>query len=80
MVGKTKEEVTREMGKWDEKIGPHKVFKGNRPTNSIMYHKLTPRILGNLIAMYEHKIFVQGIVWDINSFDQVSSYFFPFLF
>lgn len=49
---------------------PHKVFAGNRPSNSIMFHKLTPRTLGTLIAMYEMKIFVQGAVWDINSFDQ----------
>lgn len=48
----------------------HKVFKGNKPTNSIMYQKLTPRTLGNLLAMYEMKIFTQGIVWNINSFDQ----------
>jgi len=53
-----------------DKLVPHKVFTGNRPTNSIMYQKLTPSILGSLIAMYEHKIFVQGIVWQINSFDQ----------
>jgi len=49
---------------------PHKVFPGNKPTNSIMFDKLTPATLGALVAMYEHKIFVQGIVWDINSFDQ----------
>ncbi len=53
-----------------EKLLPHKVFEGDRPTNSILYQKLTPRTLGSLIAMYEHKIFVQGIIWDINSFDQ----------
>ena len=49
---------------------PHRVFDGNRPTNSILFPKLTPRLLGSLIAMYEHKIFVQGILWNINSFDQ----------
>jgi len=49
---------------------PHKVFPGNKPTNSIMFDKLTPKTLGALVAMYEHKIFMQGIVWDINSFDQ----------
>ena len=49
---------------------PHKVFEGNRPTNSIMFRKLTPRTLGSLLAMYEHKIFVQGVIWNINSFDQ----------
>ena len=49
---------------------PHKVFEGNRPTTSILYRKLTPRRLGSLIALYEHKIFVQGIIWAVNSFDQ----------
>jgi len=49
---------------------PHKVFPGNRPSNSILIGKLTPRNLGRLIAMYEHKIFVQGVIWNINSFDQ----------
>ncbi|MEJ2687379.1 MAG: glucose-6-phosphate isomerase, partial [Gammaproteobacteria bacterium] len=53
-----------------ERLLPHKLFPGNRPTNSILYRKLTPRTLGSLIALYEHKIFVQGIVWNINSFDQ----------
>merc|ERR1711988_1913759 len=51
-------------------LAPHKVFPGNKPTNSIMFDRLTPRTLGSLIAMYEHKIFVQGIIWDINSYDQ----------
>lgn len=51
-------------------LAPHKVFEGNRPTNSILVDKLTPFSLGALIAMYEHKIFVQGIIWRINSFDQ----------
>ena len=49
---------------------PHKVFAGNKPTNSIMFERLTPRTLGRLIALYEHKIFVQGVIWNINSFDQ----------
>ena len=49
---------------------PHKIFEGNRPTNSILFPKLTPRTLGSLIAMYEHKIFVQGYIWNIYSFDQ----------
>ena len=53
-----------------ETLVPHKVFEGNRPTTSILYRKLTPERLGSLIAMYEHKIFVQGIIWNINSFDQ----------
>lgn len=53
-----------------ERLLPHKIFPGNRPSNSIMFRKLTPRTLGMLIALYEHKIFVQGVIWDINSFDQ----------
>ncbi len=51
-------------------LAPHKTFEGNRPTNSILVEKITPRTLGNLIALYEHKIFVQGVIWRINSFDQ----------
>ncbi len=51
-------------------IAPFKVFEGNKPTNSILFKKLTPRTLGSLVAMYEHKIFVQGILWNIYSFDQ----------
>ncbi len=76
MKGKTKGEVLKELtagGLPDaeiEKILPFKVFKGNNPTNSILYKKLTPKTLGNLIAMYEHKIFVQGVIWNIFSFDQ----------
>lgn len=54
-----------------KKLENHKCFSGNKPTNSILYQSLTPRILGSLIAMYEHKIFVQGVIWNINSFDQV---------
>lgn len=49
---------------------PHKVFPGNKPTNSILFERLTPRTLGRLIALYEHKIFVQGVIWNVNSFDQ----------
>lgn len=77
MRGKTSEEVKSELvkeGASKQKIdllSQHKSFSGNKPTNSIMYHSLTPKILGSLIAMYEHKIFVQGIIWNINSFDQV---------
>lgn len=76
MKGKTEAEVRAELttagvkGAELEKLVPHKVFAGNKPTNSIMFKKLTPRTLGMLIAMYEHKIFVQGIIWNINSFDQ----------
>ena len=53
-----------------EKLAPFKMFDGNRPTNSILIKEITPRSLGSLIAMYEHKIFVQGIIWNIYSFDQ----------
>jgi glucose-6-phosphate isomerase len=53
-----------------ERLLPHKIFPGNKPTNSIVVKKITPRILGALIALYEHKIFVQGVIWNINSFDQ----------
>ncbi|MHC4175935.1 MAG: glucose-6-phosphate isomerase, partial [Planctomycetota bacterium] len=66
--GKTAEEVKAE-GVPAELI-PHKTFEGNRPTNTIMAERLDPETLGKLIALYEHKIFVQGIIWDINSFDQ----------
>jgi len=66
--GKTAESLKAE-GEPSELI-PHKTFEGNRPTNSIMAEKLTPSVLGQLIALYEHKIFVQGIIWDIYSFDQ----------
>ena len=51
-------------------IAPQKVFDGNRPSNSILFPCLTPRALGKLIALYEHKIFCQGVVWRINTFDQ----------
>jgi glucose-6-phosphate isomerase len=66
------EELKKEGRTDDEiqKLFSHKVFEGNKPTNSILFKKLTPRVLGNLIAMYEHKIFVQGIIWNIFSFDQ----------
>ena len=76
MKGKSLEEVSAEMkkaGKSDEeiaRIAPHRVFEGNRPTNSILVKEITPYTLGQLIAMYEHKIFVQGVVWNIFSFDQ----------
>ncbi|WP_439183089.1 glucose-6-phosphate isomerase [Carboxylicivirga taeanensis] len=76
MVGKTEEQVTEELkaaGKSEDEIKallPYKVFLGNIPTNSILMKELNPRTLGALIAMYEHKIFVQGIIWNIYSFDQ----------
>ncbi len=74
--GKTEATVKAEFaqaGKSDEEVAslvPFKVFEGNRPTNSILVKQITPRTLGNLIAMYEHKIFVQGVIWNIFSFDQ----------
>lgn len=74
--GKSEETVKEELvkaGKNAEEvaaIAPFKVFEGNRPTNSILVKQITPRTLGNLIAMYEHKIFVQGVIWNIFSFDQ----------
>ena len=76
MQGKTRSEVETALeqeGKNASEIAksaPFKVFEGNKPSNSILYKKLTPRTLGSLIAMYEHKIFVQGIIWNIYSFDQ----------
>jgi glucose-6-phosphate isomerase len=76
MKGKTAEEVREELataGKSAEEIEkllPFKVFEGNKPTNSILFKKLTPYNMGALIALYEHKIFVQGIIWNILSFDQ----------
>jgi glucose-6-phosphate isomerase len=76
MKGKTQAEATTELSAQGlspegiAKLAPHKTFLGNRPTTSIMMQKLTPETLGALIAMYEHKIFVQGVVWDIYSFDQ----------
>jgi glucose-6-phosphate isomerase len=76
MKGKTEEEARAELQaaglKVDalEELLPHKMFAGNKPSTAIVLRKLTPRSLGSLIALYEHKIFVQGIVWNINSFDQ----------
>ena len=76
MRGKTADEVRAEMTKAGkpaaevEALVPHRVFPGNRPSNTILIQSLTPATLGALIALYEHKVFVQGIVWDINSFDQ----------
>jgi glucose-6-phosphate isomerase len=76
MKGKTADEVRAELkgAKMSpealEKLVPQKMFAGNKPTTSILFQKLTPRTLGSLIALYEHKIFTQGIIWNINSFDQ----------
>ncbi|TDA68376.1 MAG: glucose-6-phosphate isomerase [Chloroflexi bacterium] len=77
MKGKTPEEARAELqaagysGTQLEELVPAKTFPGNRPTNSFLYPKLTPRVLGALIALYEHKIFTQGVIWGINSFDQM---------
>ena len=73
--GKTKEEVHLELqfsGNEDKinSLLPFKVFKGNRPSNTILFHTLTPKSLGKLVALYEHKIFTQGILWNIYSYDQ----------
>lgn len=76
MKGKNAKEVSAELEKQGlsaqkiKELIPHKIFDGNKPTNSILYPKLTPYILGALMALYEHKVFVQGALWDVNSFDQ----------
>ncbi len=76
MKGKNAEEVRLELadegyeGKALEALLPHKVFPGNRPSNTLICPKLTPEMLGQLVALYEHKVFVQGVIWNINSFDQ----------
>ena len=76
MLGKTKDEVVAELkaqGLDKEQIKaltPHKLFPGNRPSNTLRNPKLTPEMLGSLVALYEHKVFVQGVVWDVDSFDQ----------
>jgi glucose-6-phosphate isomerase len=76
MKGKTEAEARAELeaNGCDEafiaEVLPHKIFEGNKPTNSILFENLNPRTLGALLAMYEHKVFVQGVIWNINSFDQ----------
>ncbi|MES0371771.1 MAG: glucose-6-phosphate isomerase [Mariprofundaceae bacterium] len=76
MLGKQKDEVRSELeaeglsGEALEALLPHKVFPGNRPSNSILFQKLLPQTLGALIAMYEHKIYVQSVIWNLNAFDQ----------
>jgi len=76
MLGKSKEEVVAELTAQGlskdriKELTPHKVFPGNRPSNTLIYPKLTPEILGALVALYEHKVFVQGTVWNVNSYDQ----------
>ncbi|MGL4604832.1 MAG: glucose-6-phosphate isomerase [Iodobacter sp.] len=74
--GKNEAEVRAELdilgitGEEQDALVPHKIFEGNRPTNTILMQRLSPRRLGALIALYEHKVFVQGTVWNINSYDQ----------
>lgn len=76
MRGRTLEEAQRELAaegktaKEVERLSPHKVFPGNRPSNTLLYRRLDPYTLGALIALYEHKVFVQGVIWGVNSFDQ----------
>lgn len=70
--GKSEEEVKKELGpNASEALVKSKVFEGNRPTNSILFDQLDPYTLGALIALYEHKIHVQGSIWGINSYDQM---------
>ena len=76
MLGKTANEARAELqaqglqGEALQALLPHKVFPGNRPTNTLLFDRLTPHMLGMLIALYEHKVYVQSVVWNINAFDQ----------
>nr|MBP9916900.1 glucose-6-phosphate isomerase [Thiobacillaceae bacterium] len=76
MRGKTGAEVETELARAGlsrreiKALAPHKVFPGNRPTNTLLYRKLTPRALGRLIALYEHKVFAQSALWNVNAYDQ----------
>ena len=76
MRGRTLEEakaLLRKEGKSEaeiERLAPHKVFSGDRPSSTLIYRRLDPRALGRLVALYEHKVFVQSVIWDINPFDQ----------
>ena len=76
MRGRSRQEVEallQKQGLSDAEIAalaPHKVFAGNRPSSLFLYHRLDPRMLGRLVALYEHKVFVQSAIWDINAFDQ----------
>ena len=76
MRGRTLDEVKAQLAKTGmdaatiDRVAPHKVFSGNRPTSTLLYTSLTPRMLGRLIALYEHKVFTQGVIWNIDSFDQ----------
>ena len=66
--GKTAEEVRAEGTA--ESLVPHRTFEGNRPSNTLLLDRLTPAALGKIIALYEHSVFVQGVIWNVNSFDQ----------
>jgi glucose-6-phosphate isomerase len=76
MKGKTSAEVRAEMERAGaapdtiDRVAPHRTFSGNRPASSFLYRRLDPRTLGRLVALYEHKIFVQGVIWNVNSYDQ----------
>ena len=76
MLGKTEEEVVAELKAQGldkaaiKELAPHKVFPGNRPSNTLFYQQLTPETLGSLVALYEHKVFTQGVIWNVNSYDQ----------
>ncbi|HDS1743678.1 TPA: glucose-6-phosphate isomerase, partial [Pseudomonas putida] len=76
MQGKTREEAEAELRSKGlneadiEKLAPHKVIPGNRPSNTLVVERISPRRLGALVAMYEHKVFVQSVIWGINAFDQ----------
>jgi glucose-6-phosphate isomerase len=76
MRGRTEADVLAELERAGKsaasrtQLAPHRVFQGNRPSNTLLMEKLTPRSLGRLLALYEHKVFVQGVIWNINSFDQ----------
>jgi glucose-6-phosphate isomerase len=76
MWGKTEEEAKGELlaaghsAASAAALAPHKTFPGDRPSNTILYRRLDPNMLGQLIALYEHKVFVEGAIWDVNSFDQ----------
>ncbi len=67
-MGKTREEVLAEGT--SEELAPHRVFEGNRPSNTLLIEKLTPAVLGKLVALYEHSVFTQGVIWQVNPFDQ----------
>jgi glucose-6-phosphate isomerase len=69
-LGKDLQQVRAELPNVAESLLPHRVFEGNRPTSTVLLDQLTPRSLGALIALYEHKVFVQSVIWDINAFDQ----------